>query len=78
MSDAWDEAVDPVDEGKPGTSETPMKPRPIRRRPGAGEVGHRARGRAAPGTRLHGDAGRSLSTTLRSLANRFGVPELQR
>ena len=74
MSDAWDEAVDPVEEVKPGTSETPMKPRPIRGgRSGRSDIGPEDVLRLVRG--FTGTQDDSLSTTLRSLANRFGVPE---
>jgi hypothetical protein len=74
MSDAWDEAVDPVEEVKPDTTETPMKARPIRGgRSGRSDIGPEDVLRLVRG--FTGTQDDPLSTTLRSLANRFGVPD---
>jgi hypothetical protein len=72
MSDAWDEAVDRVEDESP--ARPPGTPRPIRggksSRPDIGpeEVLRLVRG-------FTGTQDDPLSTTLRSLANRFGGPD---
>jgi hypothetical protein len=74
MSDAWDEAVDSVDEGKPEPSEAPVKPRPIGSgRSGRSDIGPEDVLRPVCG--FTGTQDDPLSTTLRSLASRFGMPE---
>lgn len=73
MSDAWDEAVDRVDEEKPSTS-PPVQPRPIRGgKSGRSDIGPEDVLRLVRG--FTGTQDDPLATTLRSLANRFGVPE---
>jgi hypothetical protein len=75
MSDAWDEAVDPVDDDM--TERAATRPRPIRGGPGGrgrSDIGPDDVLRLVRG--LTGAQDDSLSSTLRSLANRFGVPEL--
>lgn len=77
MSDAWDEAVDSVDDGTSETSETSeaqVKPRPIRSgRSGRSDIGPEDVLRLVRG--FTGTQDDPLSTTLRSLASRFGMPE---
>jgi hypothetical protein len=75
MGDAWDEAVDRVNEDAAKDKPLP-KPRPIR----GGQSG-RGRSDIGPDDVLRmvrsftGTQDDPLSTTLRSLANRFGIPE---
>jgi hypothetical protein len=74
MSDAWDEAVDRVDEVQPDTSEPSVRPRPIRgSKGGKPEIGPEDVLRLVRG--FTGTQDDPLSTTLRSLATRFGAPE---
>jgi hypothetical protein len=74
MSDAWDEAVDRVDEVKPDTAETPTKPRPIRSgKSGRSDLGPEDVLRMVRG--FTGTQDDPLSTTLRSLASRLGMPD---
>jgi hypothetical protein len=74
MSDAWDEAVDRVDEVQPDTAESAMRPRPI----GSGKSSRSEIGPEDVLRLVRGFTGTQddpLSTTLRSFANRFGIPE---
>ncbi len=75
MSDPWDEVVDPVNENTADDGAPPARPRPIRGgRSGRSDIGPDDVLRLVRG--LTGTQGDPLSDTLRSLASRFGVPEI--